>query len=123
LPCSAVLELQLDSGIPNTIYGASHYAHVDQLRILTDQMIVLVMYNRLMHYIPITPASDILEIPIRTWHSVINVSDKPIMYQNWLKILRPITPKDYYPIRSTHKFSLDLAKQALNSNIIQTVII
>jgi hypothetical protein len=121
LSCDAVLELRLDPGIPKTIYGASHWSHIDQLRILNDEMIVLIMYNRKMHYIPITPESDVLEIPLRTWHSVINMTENQIMYQNWLKVLRPRTEKDYYPIRSNHQFSIDIACKALEEVKVQIV--
>ena len=120
IPCSEVLQLQLPVGIPDILYGECHIAHIDQLKVIDGKAIVLIVYNKLVYYIPLTKESDLLIILTGTWHSVINMSDVPTNYQNWLLRKRISTPKDYYPTLLQHKFDYQTASKGLLTNSILT---
>jgi hypothetical protein len=109
VPCNAVLDLELPIGIPDKIYGECHAAHDDQLKVVEGSVIVLVLFNRQIHYIPLNTKSDLLIIPTGTWHSLVNINEDPARYQNWMIIKKPSTSKDYYPTLIKHKFNLDFA--------------
>jgi hypothetical protein len=69
-----------------------------------------------MHYIPLNKDSDLLVIPVSTWHSLINIDNSPLDYQNWMINHRQPTTKDYYPARTNHTFDLELAQLAFVQN-------
>lgn len=121
IPCSEILLLQLPVGKPEKLYGECHIAHTDQLKLIEGQAIVLTIYNKSIYYIPLTRYSDVLVIPTSTWHSVINMSDEPTNYQNWLVRKRPSKAKDYFPILIQHQFDNEIANKALTSNSVQTI--
>lgn len=116
--CNAALTLILQPGVPTQLFGASHITHDDQIKIVSGSMIGLVIFERVMHYIPLDKNSDLLFIRKHTWHSFVNISEEDVVYFNFLKYDRPQSPKDYQPIPTSHNFSLDYATLAQNSRTI-----
>jgi hypothetical protein len=121
IPCNAILDLELVPGIPNKLYGECHYAHDDQLKIITGLAIVLIIYNKQMHYIPLTPSSDLLIIPTGSWHSLVNLNEDSIHYQNWMILKHQPVKKDYMPILVKHHFNLSVGLKAIKTKEIQII--
>jgi hypothetical protein len=89
--CNCVVELVLkpSSGLINNLIGQSHLAHDDYLRVLTGNLLALVLHNRQMHYIPLNHESnELLHIPKLRWHTVVNIDDSDCVYQNWMRVWR-----------------------------------
>lgn len=121
IPCDAILQLRLMSGIPDTLFGECHIAHTDQIKILNGKAIVLIIFDRKIHYIPLNQKSDLLIIPASTWHSLINIDNSPLDYQNWMIDHKKPVAKDYYPAKTSHSFDLELANLAFVTNQAQIV--
>jgi hypothetical protein len=113
--CNSVIELILDTGIPEILHGQSHISHDDQLRVISGNMLVLVLFKRELHYIPLNyDSNSYLFIPRFTWHMTMNIGE-PVEYQNWLINHRSKTEKDYKSACIKHKLNLDLLEKVFKT--------
>jgi hypothetical protein len=120
--CNSIIELELSESIPEYLIGESHLAHDDYLRVIKGNLIALVVYNRQLHYIPLTFESNkLLHIPKLTWHTVVNISKDVCIYQNWMKVWKQPTKADYKPISIKTPFDLSLASLAQSTNQVQSI--
>ncbi len=120
--CNRIVELKILPEIPNNLIGNSHFSHDDYLRVLSGKLIVLVLANKSMHYIPLNYESNkLLHIPKQTWHIVINIGTVDCIFQNWMRVWREPTQSDYKSIPVKFTFDLELATTALIQDQVQIV--
>jgi oxalate decarboxylase/phosphoglucose isomerase-like protein (cupin superfamily) len=119
--CEMIVELSLPKYKESKfLLGESHIAHDDYLRVISGELIILILHNKIMHYIPLSARQNkLVQIPTQTWHVVVNISDHNCHYQNWMKVWKNPTKADYKPVQVNHCFDLELAKIAISSNIVQ----
>ncbi|MEM6613045.1 MAG: dTDP-4-dehydrorhamnose 3,5-epimerase [Cyanobacteria bacterium P01_C01_bin.72] len=91
-----------------------HKQQTDQLLVVKGSFVLVVLYNRVYQYIPLTEEKpQVVTIPRGILHGSINFSDRDCLLVNAVLRHGKPSPKDYQPMRKPFPYDLVQAKKSL----------
>lgn len=91
-----------------------HKHQIDQLLVVKGNFVLVVLYNRAYHYIPLSEKiPQVATIPRGVLHGAINFDDRDCLLVNAVLRHGEPTPRDYQPVVKPFPYDMEQARLSL----------